>query len=605
VLAWAATVGAVLLGTIAFTNEKTWYFGPRVTVLLILAALGLPTLALRAWRSALAWPARAAVAFLVVAALSAALSPVPWVGFFGFEEYGTGMIFLLCLAALWALGSELGESGAALLGKGLVILGLINAGATVLEVGGRGWSPLGTFVNHVPGMLFGQGQPTGFADNPVFGAQVMMGGLALLAWRTEDRNPWTWWVMTALTGAGVYLSGERFGLVVVVALLVWVLVVRKVRPAITFALAAVGGVVVGVLFEQLVKAASTTQFRTLTSQGGNGLIGPRLRIWDASLHAVAAHPLLGGGPSQAASATLPYRSTTSVIRDGLFTDVHNFIVEIAVTTGLLGLALFLAWLVPALRASRGPLLLYAVVVLAGGLIEPFNITSTSLAFLALGAAAVGAVSAVRSESSPPLGPLPDWTQVAANVARGVLVVAALFAGIHLMVGNTQLKSGLDNVDPVTLAAASGHLPMWSDAPGAVADTLTFLGTRQNKGSYIEAAVKWNQIALSRNPRDAQSLTRLGLDLSILGKVSAAKEALDRAIVYGPDYQRAYIYQISLALQQGDTAAAIRWAQKTHNLFHIKKMVPVITCLQQHNGPQFTKAQVDAACSGLLQKVPQG
>ena len=605
VLAWAATVGAVLLGTIAFTNEKTWFFGPRATVLMVLAALGLPTLALRAWRSTLAWPARAAIAFLVVAAVSAALSPVPWIGFFGVEEFGTGWLFLLCLAALWALGSELGDSGATLLGRGLVVLGLLNAGATVLEVGSRGWSPLGTFVAHFPGMLFGQGQPTGFADNPVFGVQVMVGGLALLAWRTEERNPWTWWAMTALTGAGVYLSGERFGLIVVVALLVWVLFVRKVRPAITFALAAVGGVVVGVVFEQLVKTVATTQFRSLTTQGGNGLIGPRLRIWNASLHAVAAHPIIGGGPSQADSSTLPYRSTVSVIRDGLFIDVHNFIVEIAVTTGLLGLALFLAWLVPALRSSRGPLLLYAVVVLAGGLIEPFNITSTSLAFLALGAAAVGAVSAVRSDPSPSMGQLPDWTDIAANVTRGVLVVAALFAGIHLMVGNTQLKSGLDNVDPVTLAAASGHLPMWSDAPGAVADTLTYLGTRQKKVSYIEAAVKWNQIALSRNPRDAQSLTRLGLDQSILGNVSAAKEALDRSLVYGPDYLRTYIYQISVALQQGDTASAIHWAQKTHRLFNVKKMVPVITCLQQHNGPQFTKAEVDAACSGLLAKVPQG
>ena len=605
VLAWVVTVGAVLLGTIAFTNEKTWFFGPRVTVLLVLAALGLPILALRAWRSALAWPARAAIGFLMVAALSAALSPVSWIGFFGLEEYGTGWLFLVCLAALWALGSDLTGSGAELLGKGLVVLGLLNAGAVVLEVGGKGWSPLGTVVAHFPGMLFGQGQPTGFADNPVFGAQVMVGGLALLAWRTEDRNPWTWWTMTALTGAGVYLSGERFGLLVVVALAVWVLVVGKVRPAINFALAAIGGVMVGVAFEHLVKVVATTQFRSIASGGGNGLIGPRLRIWTASLHAIGAHPILGGGPSQAQSATLPYRSTVSVINDGLFTDVHNFVVEIAVTTGLLGLALFLAWLVPALRSSRGPLLLYAVVVLAGGLIEPFDITSTSVAFLALGAATVGVATRRSSEPGTLARPLPDWTTIAVSAGRAVLVVATLFAGIHLMVGNTELKSGLDNVDPVTLAAASGHLPMWSDAPGGVADTLTFLGIRQKKAAYIQAAIHWNNIALSRNPRDAQSLTRLGLDQSILGNVSAAKQALDRSLVYGPDYSRTYAYQISVALQQGDTASAIRWAQKTHRLFHFRTLVPLISCLQQHSGSQFTATQVDAACSGLLQKVPQG
>lgn len=604
VLAWIVTVGAVLLGTIAFTNEKTWYFGPRATVLLVLAALGLPALALRAWRSTLVWPARAAIAFLVVAGISAALSPVPWVGFFGLDEYGTGWLFLVCLAALWALGSDLTDSGAELLGKGLVVLGLLNAGAVVLEVGGKGWSPLGTFVAHFPGMLFGGGQPTGFADNPVFGAQVMMGGLALLAWRTEERNPWTWWVMTSLTGAGIYLSGERFGLLVVAALVVWVLVVRRVRPTIAFAGAAIGGVVAGVVFEQLVKLVTTAHFRSIASEGGNGLFGPRLRIWEASLHAIGAHPVLGGGPSQAAAATMPYRSTITVIRDGLFTDVHNFVIEIAVTTGLLGLALFLAWLVPALRAARGPLLLYAVVVLAGGLIEPFDITATSVAFLALGAATVGVVARGSSEQDTPARPLPDGTTIAVNAVRAVLVLVALFAGINLMVGNTELKSGLDNVDPVTLAAASGHLPMWSDAPGGVADTFTYLGIRQKNRNYIVAAVKWNQTALARNPQDAQSLTRLGLDQSILGNVAAAKKALDLSLVYGPDYERTYIYQISLALQQGDTPAAIHWSQKAQGLFHLRKLSPVISCLQQHNGPQFTPSQVDAACSGLLQKVPQ-
>ena len=604
-LAWVVTVGAVLVGTIALTNEKTWFFGPRAAVVLVLAALGLPTLVLRAWRSTLAWPARAAIAFLAVAELSAAMSPVPWVGFFGLEEYGTGWVFLLCLAALWALGSSLNESGAALLGRGLIVLGLLNAGAVVLEVGGQGWSPLGTLVNHIPGMLFGQGQPTGFADNPVFGAQVMMGALALLAWRAERHNPWTWWAMTALTGAGLYLSGERFGLLVLVALLGWVLVVRKVRPAIAFAVAGIGGTVAGVVFEQLVKLGSTSHFRSIAAEGGNGLLGPRIRIWTASLHAIGAHPILGSGPSQAAPATLPYRSAITVIRDGLFNDVHNFVVEIAVTTGLLGLALFLAWLVPALRASRGPLLLYAVILLAGGLIEPFDITASSVAFLALGAATVGVVRAVRSDQASAMNRLPDWSTIASTIASGVLVVVALFAGINLMVGNTELKSGLDTVNPVTLAAASGHLPMWSDAPGAVADALTFLGTRQHNATYIRIAVHWDDIALSRDPQDAQTLYRLALDQSLLGNLSAARTALNRALVYGPDFEPVYADQISLALQRGDTPAAIQWAQKTLTLFGYKQLVPVISCLKQHDGPQFTKVQVADACGPFLKKVPNG
>ena len=43
--------------------------------------------------------------------------------------------------------------------------------------------------------------------------------------------------------------------------------------------------------------------------------------------------------------------------------------EVAVTTGLAGLGLFLAWLLPSLRRARGALLLFTLVVLAGGLLE--------------------------------------------------------------------------------------------------------------------------------------------------------------------------------------------------------------------------------------------
>src|ERR1019366_9918619 len=75
-------------------------------------------------------------------------------------------------------------------------------GATVLEVGGQGWSLLGHVVAHFPGMQFGLGQPLGFASNPVYSAQLIVGGLALLAWRSAPRNPWSWWAMTAGLGVG-------------------------------------------------------------------------------------------------------------------------------------------------------------------------------------------------------------------------------------------------------------------------------------------------------------------------------------------------------------------------------------------------------------------
>ena len=93
-------------------------------------------------------------------------------------------------------------------------------------------------------------------------------------------------------------------------------------------------------------------------------------------------------------------------------------------------------------------------------------------------------------------------------------------------------------------------PPDSDAPGAAADALTFLGTRQYNNTSIEIAVRWEDIALSRDPQDAQTLQRLALDQSLLGNLPAAGTALNRALAYGPDFEPVYADQISLALRGG-------------------------------------------------------
>jgi O-antigen ligase len=592
-LAWAVTVGAVLLGVVALTNERTEYFGPRVTILLVLAALGLPTLALRAWSSTLAWPARAAVGFLVVAAVSAALSPAPLIGFFGADEVGTGWLFLLCLAALWALGTDLGDPGAVLLGRGLVLLALLNAGATVLEVGGQGWSLLGHVVAHFPGMQFGLAQPLGFASNPVYSAQLIVGGLALLAWRSAPRNPWAWWAMTAGLGVGTYLSGERYGLVLIAGLAVWVLATRKAKAAAAFAVATGGGLLVGLAFQKVVQAGSSANFRSVAS--ANGAVGPRLRIWSAGLHAVFARPFFGIGPGQSQAATLPYRSVTSVVHDGIFPDTHNFLVEFAVTTGLLGLALFLAWLIPAVRRARGALLLYSLAILAGGLLEPLDLTTTSLAFLALGAAAVGSV-----QRDPTVVPgahveMPEWTTWATTAARVVAVVVALFAGITVMVGNTELQDGIVGLNPATLAAASRHLPMWSDGPNATSDVLSALGESNRNATLIQQAIAWNRVAIARNPGDATAWRRLGFNEAVIGNLAAASSALKRSLALDPTIQQTYFDEVSVAVQRGDTPAALRWAQRARDLFGGGQFDSLIRCLQRHDSRGVTPDQVSAAC----------
>ncbi len=480
-LAWVVAVGAVLAGQVAARpNERTVYFGPRATVFLVLAALGLPILALRTWRSAVSWSARAAVAFLVVASVSAALSTAPLIGFFGANEVGTGWLSLVGLAALWALGTGVGTSGASLLGKGLLVLELLNAGVTLLEVGGQGWSLLGSFV-------------------------------------------WSWWVMVGGLGVETYLTGERYGLLFIAGLFIWVVVARRGKAAVAFAVAAGGGLLVGLAIQSLVRLGTSVPFRTVTSEGASGAFGPRMRIWTASPHAVEAHPVFGSGPGQSESATLPYRSVTTVLHDGVFPDTHNILVEIAVTTGLLGLALFVAWLVPAFRRARDALLLYSIALFAGGLLEPLDLTATGLAFLALGAAAVGAFERdlpPGSRSSQGVTDRPSTPRIAAQV---VLVALALFAGLMVMIGNTQLNSGITNHDLATLASANSRLPMWNDAANALSDFLDV--EAQRNAGYYRLALPWDQLAVSRDPLDATARRRLGFNQAAAGDLSAGYASL--------------------------------------------------------------------------------
>jgi len=80
-------------------------FTPKFAVLLLFAAVGIVPLArLVTSRSQLRWPARAAVAFLVVALVSALVSPSPYLGFFGLYLWGTGWFFWLGAAGAFAIG---------------------------------------------------------------------------------------------------------------------------------------------------------------------------------------------------------------------------------------------------------------------------------------------------------------------------------------------------------------------------------------------------------------------------------------------------------------------------------------------------------------------
>ncbi len=584
---WTVAVGAGLLALIAFpAGGLESYFAPRLTVLLVLAGLGLPFLVVLAWRSPLRWPARAALAFLAVGLLSTVLSPAPDIGFFGYFPNGTGWFFLVALASVWALGAAAGARGSELLERALLVVATADAVATLLESAGNGWPALGRFENHLPDLAIVAGRVQGTSDNSVFAAQLVLGGLGLLAYRADRRNR-SWWLLTVLLSAASMLIGERIAIPLILLGLLLVLAARgwgQWRQVVALAGAVGAGYGAGLLIERLVLLGNSTAVRSSTLiTSGNGAVGPRVHEWSAALRAVGHHPLLGIGPSQSQAATTPLLHI-SLSGQGAFFDTHNFLLEIVVTTGLFGLACFSVWFFPSLLSARGPLPVFAIAVLAGGLVEPLDITTTSLAFLALGSALAPVLAGDRNMWAPrlrrgsgppepvpevarprgrqapvPLPPTVPCLPVVRAVGAG-LALAALIFGVVVTVGAAQLTGGQRGPNLSLLTSASNRLWWWPDGPKNAADLLIHQAQQsaQTGGSPQAAAeaLTWTQEALRRDPTDWTTWGQQGDAEFLLGHVGAARADFQHELRLDPLSSDGYKGLALVAIEQKDVPAVV-------------------------------------------------
>jgi O-antigen ligase len=555
--AWAAAAGVVLL-TVATTGRELdfGYFGARLAVLLVLGALGLPILVTLAGRSRFRWPALCAIGFLSWALLSAALSPAPDVGFFGIYLWGTGWLFLAALACLWALGTVIGASGARLLGRALLGVALVQALVVLLETAGAGWPALGRVETHIPDLYFGSGQPYGTLENPVYVSALLLGGMALLAYRAERRGR-LWWSCVVLLAAADFLVGERVGPVLLVGLVLWVGWQRGPRVAGRFAGGVVGGYGAGWLVELLAGTgrAVVSGQRLSTSAG----LSARFYEWRAALEALGHHLLLGSGPSESRWLTTPLLPL-SVGRNSDFTDTHNIVLEIAVTTGLIGLLAFAGWLGPTLVRARGPLALFALVVLATELVEPLDISVTPLALLALGAAVSSPPPTTSFGRGAAQGLLPDQGGAAARAGgrhpgRRALGIAgagiALLFGISIVVGGAQFGVGRHTGSIAALESASGRLSMWAAPPQVLGLGLDQEAVRTDSRALAAQALRWTTVAEGRDPTDWASWDDLGFEQLQLGRVAAAEQDFHRAVVLDPWSSDAYRGEVLVAMARRD------------------------------------------------------
>jgi len=512
-----AAVGAAALCLAFSPKVNSVTFTPKAAVLLLFAGVGIVPLArLVRTDSQLRWPARAGVAFLAVALVSALVSPSPNLGFFGLYLWGTGWLFWLGAAGAFAIGASLGPNDRRWLWAGLLVGSAASALVAVLQI-----------VKNLPtpGLsLYDGTQADGFLGNPIHLEALLLGGLALVLGRA-CRSPLRWGAVVLLLAVGLEFTFERLAAVILVLLVLYALYSYGPRRGGTFALLVAVGYSIAYLSGGSGLGSRVTSETSTT-------FGVRLRVWPQSVHYVLHHPLLGAGPGQFRTAmdsiaTLSFYQHVLVGRT--LTDGHDIFVEVGVTTGLLGLGCFLVWLFGAARsAARCGFLGFAAAMVAVELVEPLNVAILPLAFLALGAA-----TAVRWRPAGVLGgsarqladqqtvqtpsPHPNHRAVAplARVTTLVAVALALFLGVTMVAGDAYMFYGTNSGPgrPFNLAAAKDAnrlLPYWPDSALELAQIKAFdsLSGVSVAPADLVAARRWTAVAASRDPRNPQLWTLL-------------------------------------------------------------------------------------------------
>ena len=446
-----ALVAAAVLGlvSIAGASSEAQAMDETAIVLGVIGVVAAAALAVRpqvlAPRSRLGI---AVVAFVVWLFVAASVSGRGWSAFMGQPMSLLGWLTVAAVTLVAAAASTRGEALRRMLEAVAPFVVFAQTAATLVQLAmmakARGSLPNSTYLGEALVLLL----PFALAEES--GAHLS---------RTARYS---------LVGASIVAlvaSGSRVAGVVAIAWFVWVLVKRTTWAARTKTLAT-AGLLVAVVAAGLVFARAE-----VLGSAGVETLGERPQMWSAAATAVAARPLVGYGPdgfvAGGASVTTPELALTGgtimEFRTGAV-DPHSLPVWVAVSGGLVGLALFLwgavevalAWRARARAGEDVAPEVWAVM----GAVAIFCTAPAALQVLPLFAVVLG-MSLAR----------PHAERVAAGGASRVAgwAVAAVLGGAALVLAaNAATRMSLENhgpeVSPGRTTAAQSASDLWRFDP---------------------------------------------------------------------------------------------------------------------------------------------
>ena len=434
---------------------------------------------------------------------------------------GSGLVLLLCTAALVAMAPSLPEGLLDRARRWLVWTGLIVAAVAVsYRLAPEVLEPLARRVPFIGSTL----------GNPVRVTALLAACIpAILA---DKRWRWTGVAALALIGLGLASAEERSAYllpVVAVAASAWFL-----RPGWRRIAIATGVIASALVLWALAPAAAVSNAPTdrFTAVGQfQSLEGERQRlaVYEVDVRAFAGRPALGWGPANTWSGFLSSGTTGQIERAGRnWADAHNLVLELAVVTGAIGLAAF-GWLVWRLapRTLRPPpgrrwAAASAVTLLAFALIEPLDVVLTPLLFLFAGAAAgrpaeVGTGVAAEARGDP------SRIALAGRVTTAtVLILATLLATVNLGASALEQWGHSHAESNWALRAATGMAPWRLTAHEALALSLAVDGRGGDEAAAAEARGVVDAV-VERHPRNP-GVRLLAADVELLLRNFPATQA---------------------------------------------------------------------------------
>lgn len=289
-----------------------------------------------------------------------------------------------------------------------------------------------------------------FGNPDVFGGYLVAPlavAIGLFFAADDPRDEAVYGACMSVLAAGLlatFVRGAWIGAAIAVALMIAVAVRTGFRPSraksVSIALA-LGVVLVVAAFSAFSSGADSNVIRRVASafDTQSGSVGSRLLVWGSSVRAIADDPLTGEGPDQFLAAYTRHEDPAVIPLSGtlVFADnAHSLPLHLAVTVGIPGALLFLAFFMLGLRGARR-------VALPGGGAPPRWL------FAGMAAGAVGYIAYLLSGLEQPAASAVLWmlmgallapvakvgsrtsgSRAARVVVAGVLAVVLLLVSVH-------------------------------------------------------------------------------------------------------------------------------------------------------------------------------